>query len=161
SRKSWCRKTALPRSKSCKEKHPSRVLFSLVVQNSECPEVSCPLATRVTLSRPARPSRPVFKPESFPIESTGAYLPALTPDRLPPDGLRARFEQRLRWEQEPREVRWNEDVDPRVAAVLIPVVERDSGLTVLLTQRADHLSDHAGQVSFPGGRHEPTDADTI
>ena len=34
-----------------------------------------------------------------------------------------------------------------------------NGLTVLLTQRADHLNDHAGQVSFPGGRHEPFDAD--
>ena len=33
------------------------------------------------------------------------------------------------------------------------------GLTVLLTQRADHLTDHAGQISFPGGRHEPDDAD--
>ncbi|MFC0693036.1 CoA pyrophosphatase [Paraburkholderia humisilvae] len=105
--------------------------------------------------------RPAFKPESLPIESTGADLPAVIPDRLTPDGLRARFEQRLRWEPEPREVRWNEDTDPRVAAVLIPLVERDSGLTVLLTQRADHLSDHAGQVSFPGGRHEPTDANTI
>ncbi|TDY47817.1 NUDIX domain-containing protein [Paraburkholderia rhizosphaerae] len=113
------------------------------------------------MSGPVRPTRPVFKPESLPIESTGADLPAVTPDRLTPDGLRARFEQRLRWEQEPREVRWNEDADPRVAAVLIALVERDSGLTVLLTQRADHLSDHAGQVSFPGGRHEPTDADTI
>ena len=41
------------------------------------------------------------------------------------------------------------------AAVLIPLVERDTGLTVLLTQRAETLKDHAGQVSFPGGRIEP------
>jgi 8-oxo-dGTP pyrophosphatase MutT (NUDIX family) len=38
------------------------------------------------------------------------------------------------------------------AAVLVPLVEREPGLTVLLTQRADHLRDHPGQVSFPGGR---------
>ncbi len=97
----------------------------------------------------------------MPVESTGADLPAVAPDRLTPDGLRARFEQRLRWEPEATEVRWREDIDPRVAAVLIPLVVRESGLTVLLTQRADHLSDHAGQVSFPGGRHEPTDASAI
>lgn len=43
------------------------------------------------------------------------------------------------------------------AAVLIPIIARDSGLTVLLTQRTLHLRDHAGQVSFPGGRCEPGD----
>jgi len=45
------------------------------------------------------------------------------------------------------------------AAVLVPLVERESGLTVLLTQRAATLKDHAGQISFPGGRIEPQDAD--
>jgi 8-oxo-dGTP pyrophosphatase MutT (NUDIX family) len=45
------------------------------------------------------------------------------------------------------------------AAVLVPLVEHDSGLTVLLTQRATTLKDHAGQISFPGGRIEPSDAD--
>jgi 8-oxo-dGTP pyrophosphatase MutT (NUDIX family) len=45
------------------------------------------------------------------------------------------------------------------AAVLVPLVERDTGMTVLLTQRATTLKDHAGQVSFPGGRIEPEDAD--
>ena len=45
------------------------------------------------------------------------------------------------------------------AAVLVPLVERDTGLTVLLTQRAETLKDHAGQISFPGGRIEPEDQD--
>jgi 8-oxo-dGTP pyrophosphatase MutT (NUDIX family) len=45
------------------------------------------------------------------------------------------------------------------AAVLVPLVERESGLTVLLTQRAETLKDHAGQISFPGGRIEPEDRD--
>jgi 8-oxo-dGTP pyrophosphatase MutT (NUDIX family) len=45
------------------------------------------------------------------------------------------------------------------AAVLVPLVEREAGLTVLLTQRAETLKDHAGQISFPGGRIEPGDAD--
>jgi 8-oxo-dGTP pyrophosphatase MutT (NUDIX family) len=45
------------------------------------------------------------------------------------------------------------------AAVLVPLVERSNGLTVLLTQRADTLKDHAGQISFPGGRIDAEDAD--
>lgn len=47
--------------------------------------------------------------------------------------------------------------DLRQAGVLVPLIERDAGLTVLLTQRAAHLKHHAGQVSFPGGRQEPCD----
>jgi 8-oxo-dGTP pyrophosphatase MutT (NUDIX family) len=45
----------------------------------------------------------------------------------------------------------------RPAAVLMGLIERPSGLAVLFTQRARHLSVHAGQVSFPGGRLEPAD----
>jgi 8-oxo-dGTP pyrophosphatase MutT (NUDIX family) len=41
------------------------------------------------------------------------------------------------------------------AAVLVPVVERDGGLTVLLTRRAETLSKHSGQIALPGGRIEP------
>jgi 8-oxo-dGTP pyrophosphatase MutT (NUDIX family) len=103
--------------------------------------------------------RPVFEPEALPVESTGADLPPIAPERLTPDGLRARFEQRLQWAPEPAvEMRLREG-DPRLAAVLMPLVVRETGLTVLLTQRADHLNDHAGQVSFPGGRQESYDAD--
>lgn len=43
------------------------------------------------------------------------------------------------------------------AAVLIALIERDTELTVLLTQRTEHLEDHPGQISFPGGRVEPHD----
>ena len=52
-------------------------------------------------------------------------------------------------------------VSPIPAAVLIPIVNRSSGLTVLLTQRTAHLRDHAGQVSFPGGRCEPVDSSPV
>jgi len=44
------------------------------------------------------------------------------------------------------------------AAVMVPIVERPEGLTVLLTERASHLKHHPGQISFPGGRMEPADA---
>ncbi len=43
------------------------------------------------------------------------------------------------------------------AAVLFPIVVRDAGHTVMLTQRTAHLRDHAGQISFPGGRVEADD----
>ncbi len=47
------------------------------------------------------------------------------------------------------------------AAVLVPLVTRSDGYTVLLTQRTDHLHDHAGQISFPGGRAEDHDRSPI
>jgi len=45
------------------------------------------------------------------------------------------------------------------AAVLVPVVARDKGLSLLFTRRTEHLTDHAGQISFPGGRIDPGDED--
>jgi 8-oxo-dGTP pyrophosphatase MutT (NUDIX family) len=53
---------------------------------------------------------------------------------------------------------WRQDRELRPAAVLVPVVSRDDELTVLFTKRTAHLHDHAGQISFPGGRAEPGDA---
>lgn len=47
----------------------------------------------------------------------------------------------------------------RNAAVLVVLVEREHGLNVVLTRRASHLKHHAGQISFPGGKHENTDID--
>jgi 8-oxo-dGTP pyrophosphatase MutT (NUDIX family) len=45
------------------------------------------------------------------------------------------------------------------AAVMVPIVCRGSELHLMLTQRTAHLADHAGQISFPGGRVEPEDRD--
>lgn len=54
--------------------------------------------------------------------------------------------------------------DPRLpltsAAVLVPIVRRRTP-SVLLTRRTDHLHDHAGQISFPGGRIDPGDRDAV
>ena len=49
----------------------------------------------------------------------------------------------------------------RPAAVLVPLVERPEGHTVLLTRRTDHLHDHPGQISFPGGRLDDSDAGPV
>jgi 8-oxo-dGTP pyrophosphatase MutT (NUDIX family) len=57
----------------------------------------------------------------------------------------------------------NPDLRPKApltpAAVLVPLILRPEGKTVLLTRRTAHLAAHAGQISFPGGRLEPEDAD--
>src|SRR5512133_440095 len=52
---------------------------------------------------------------------------------------------------------WRPAEELRPAAVLVPLVRREAGLTILLTQRTDHLYDHGGQISFPGGRTEAHD----
>ena len=44
----------------------------------------------------------------------------------------------------------------RPAAVLCPIVERDDGFHVILTRRADHLNQHAGQIAFPAERSTST-----
>jgi 8-oxo-dGTP pyrophosphatase MutT (NUDIX family) len=49
----------------------------------------------------------------------------------------------------------------RPAAVLVPLVRREPGITVLLTQRTDDMPSHAGQIAFPGGRYQDGDADAV
>jgi 8-oxo-dGTP pyrophosphatase MutT (NUDIX family) len=72
---------------------------------------------------------------------------------------------------DPARARGDHDLDPHPrrdatkaltpASVLVPLIIRETGLTVLLTERTQHLTDHAGQISFPGGRREPGDADAV
>uniref|UniRef100_UPI003F4DC549 NUDIX hydrolase n=1 Tax=Lysobacter firmicutimachus TaxID=1792846 RepID=UPI003F4DC549 len=54
-----------------------------------------------------------------------------------------------------------EDALRAQAAVLVGLVPRGDGVQVLLTRRTDGLRQHGGQVSFPGGRIEPDDADAV
>lgn len=70
---------------------------------------------------------------------------------LDPMGARSDFD--LAPEADP-----GEGVPVRPASVLCPLVERPTGLAVVLTVRARHLRHHAGQISFPGGKVEPSDA---
>jgi 8-oxo-dGTP pyrophosphatase MutT (NUDIX family) len=53
------------------------------------------------------------------------------------------------------------DIPYREAAVLIPVVAREPAASIILTQRTGHLSSHAGQIAFPGGKIEPGDTDAV
>jgi 8-oxo-dGTP pyrophosphatase MutT (NUDIX family) len=101
-----------------------------------------------------------FDPQALPLLGRDDHLPAIEPSVLQPVALRQRFDAPPRWTPEleigPRLL----DRPPAPASVLIPLVLRDE-LTVLLTQRTDHLNSHPGQISFPGGRAESLDADAV
>ena len=60
---------------------------------------------------------------------------------------------------DPREAATMDVAGSATAAVLAPLFERDGELHAVFTRRRDHLRLHAGQISFPGGRPEPGDAD--
>lgn len=82
------------------------------------------------------------------------------------EALRTRFGQEREWRREmlgdQQFEGMNADIDAgyRQASVLVPIVAGAS-LSLLLTQRTSHLNSHAGQISFPGGRAEDSDADAI
>jgi len=102
----------------------------------------------------------ILDPRQVPIAGADAHLPALLPKRLALAALRERFASTDVWSPEfPGDgMRWGNRAAV-AAAVLVPLVMRDAGLHVLLTRRTEHLRDHAGQISFPGGRSEPEDSD--
>lgn len=103
-----------------------------------------------------------FDPEALPIESIAGESP-VPPDRLTGDALRARFANPPVWTEESFDERrlLNYRGQPTPASVLMPLVLRDEGMTLLLTQRTAHLNDHAGQVSLPGGRVDESDVSAI
>jgi len=105
---------------------------------------------------------PILNPQAVPVLGTDAHLPAVPAERLRADALRLRFAAPPHWQPEiPGDGRLLVDRAPAHASVLVPLVGRDDGLTVLLTRRTDHLRDHAGQISFPGGRAETHDDDAV
>jgi len=104
----------------------------------------------------------IIDPQAVPVTGIDAHLPALPAERLRTEALRRRFSEPLAWAPEiPGDGRLLAKREPAHASVLVPLVAHDAGVTVLLTRRTDHLRDHAGQISFPGGRAEASDADAI
>jgi 8-oxo-dGTP pyrophosphatase MutT (NUDIX family) len=100
----------------------------------------------------------ILDPRHVPVAGVDSLLPALSHERLSAAAVRAAFASSAPFEPEhPGDGKVFEGREPAAAAVLVPLVEREGGLTVLLTRRTDHLRDHAGQISFPGGRSEPHD----
>ena len=112
-----------------------------------------------------RQVRPSFDPKAAPWSAPIDRYGIIPQDALHPEFVRNVFGRTIeRMLDLPDEFATRyQTLNPQAteAAVLVPMVLRESGLTVLLTQRTDHLYDHAGQVSFPGGRVEQTDASPI
>ena len=98
-----------------------------------------------------------FNPQELPVVGVDGHLASVPVERLEPQALRARFLNPPKWEPEIVTEHQFTQRQPTHASVLVPLVQRDE-LMVLLTQRTDHLTDHPGQISFPGGRAESTDA---
>jgi 8-oxo-dGTP pyrophosphatase MutT (NUDIX family) len=97
-----------------------------------------------------------------PVVGTDAHLPPVEAARLTAAALRERFAAPPAFTPEfPGDGGLFAGRTPAAASVLVPLVERADGLHLLLTRRTDHLRDHAGQISFPGGRVESHDADAV
>jgi 8-oxo-dGTP pyrophosphatase MutT (NUDIX family) len=101
-----------------------------------------------------------FDPQALPVLGIDDHLPPIPPQELRAEALRRRFKSPPPWQPDISTERRFTEREPTHASVLVPLVQRDE-VTVLLTQRTDHLTDHPGQISFPGGRAEPEDVDAI
>lgn len=95
--------------------------------------------------------------------------PALEAMRLSPAWLRKRFSEPGHWQPEFTDEHLSRQQDmqstpvplPTPASVLVPLVAHADAMSLLLTQRSAQLRDHAGQISFPGGRIDPEDTDAV
>lgn len=102
-----------------------------------------------------------FNPEELPVHSV-AGEDAVPESHLSSAWLKQRFAQPGIWTPETTDEHLLSTIRSfKPASVLMPLVLRDTGLTMLLTHRAAHLNDHAGQISFPGGRFEDSDRSAI
>ena len=106
-------------------------------------------------------AKPLFDPQHLPVDAIAGEA-AVAPERLTAAWLRTRFAAAPGdWTSESPEAGMSLRPVPTPASVLIALVQRPEGLTLLLTQRTAHLTDHAGQISFPGGRAEAYDVDAV
>ena len=103
---------------------------------------------------------PKFDPREIPVLGADAHLPAVAPAFLRPESLRQRFVTPPVWQPEVMVERRFMERSPMHASVLLPLVMHERP-TVLLTQRTNHLSTHSGQIAFPGGKADDTDADAV
>jgi 8-oxo-dGTP pyrophosphatase MutT (NUDIX family) len=101
---------------------------------------------------------PNFDPRNVPVIGIDSDLPALGRDLLTPEALRARFATEREWTPELTTEPRRSSRPLAHASVLLGIVTRERP-TVILTERTTHLSTHSGQVAFPGGKRDETDAD--
>lgn len=99
----------------------------------------------------------------MPVDGHDGHLPALTGDFLLPERIRRQLEgsSGLADLRAGDGDRWAPGTEWKPAAVLVGLRETASAPHVILTRRTDRLRSHAGQVSFPGGRVDPADADAV
>lgn len=127
------------------------------------PKISKPEENAINVAAPAG-----FDAQAIAIHEVCDGQTKVDPHLLNPLAIQARFKSPPQWEpeitDENRHVIAGDIIAKRQAAgkvtraaVLIPLLLKPDGLSVLLTQRTDHLRDHAGQISFPGGRMDPED----
>lgn len=108
----------------------------------------------------SRPS--ILDPKAVPVIGTDAHLSPVPAERLSATALRERFAARTEWQPElAGDGSLFAGREPAAASVLVPLVAHAQGVSVLLTRRTEHLRDHAGQISFPGGRAEEIDANAV
>lgn len=119
---------------------------------------SMPLEPAEPVNAVVPPTLLVVDPREAPVVGGPDGLPAVAAAQLTPEALRRRFAAPPAWTPELRREPRLSDRAPAQAAVLVPIVQRAQGATVLLTERTAHLSTHSGQVAFPGGRVDPEDA---
>lgn len=108
-----------------------------------------------------RPS--ILDPRGVPLDPSDLDdAPALPADRLTIAELRQRFVRPRPWKPEfvDDSFRVNGGL-MRAAAVLIPLIDRPDGVTLLLTLRSEALLKHSGQVAFPGGKVDDSDASVV
>jgi len=104
---------------------------------------------------------PRFDPRGVPVVGVDDHLPAVPARSLTPAALRQRFLAPPIWQPEVRREPRFVDQAPVNAAVLVPLIERAAGLSVLLTERTAGLPTHSGQVAFPGGKVDAQDSDAV
>lgn len=107
---------------------------------------------------PRRP--PQFDPRRIPVVGVDAHLPAVSSQALHAEALRQRFLLPPIWTPEVLAEKRFVDRPAVPAAVLLPIVMH-SRPTILLTERTAHLSSHAGQIAFPGGKVDAEDVDAV
>jgi len=106
---------------------------------------------------------PILDPRRVPLDPSDLErAPALPSHLLTVDAVRGRFLNPKPWRPEFVEDAYrSEDLPPRPAAVLVALLDRPAGVTMLLTLRSEALLKHSGQVAFPGGRVDGTDAGAV
>lgn len=100
----------------------------------------------------------MIDPKTVPVLAADAHLPAVAARHLQPLALRQRLAQPPQWQPEVRHEPAFVERAPRRAAVLMPVLLRPEP-TLLFTERSAQMSNHPGQIAFPGGRIDAHDAD--